>query len=747
MGNCFACADPHNKQSAGEYTWKDVAAAKASEGDEAASILQGTSHSRLSIAVSCSGLRRADLLTKSDPFAVLFELRDDGSRKEVCRTELITNCSDPAFVRRFELVYRFEKIQRYRLVVVDCDGGQDPESVPHTECNFLGQLDFALAEVVAAAGKKLTRPLTTPRGEAVSSLVVLAASEVKHCREVYRLRLQASGLRNVELVGKADPFLLVSRKQEDGSWLPVLKTNAVMNDLNPVWGEVVVKAVQLNDGDMLCPLRLQVFDYQSSGSHRPMGEVQLSTARLKEMGAAQGAVVSLEPPPGKPPGDYGLLQVSSMVVELRPTFLDYLAAGAEVGFLVAVDFTGSNGDPRQPGTKHYIGGGPTQYELAVMGIGRVLEFYDHDKVFPAYGFGGRKPGVSAASHCFPLGGSPDGACLGVDGLLTAYRQALREWGLSRPTYFSYVIRQAAYVARESVAAGGLVKYTCLLILTDGEVNDFAETVDAIIEASALPLSILIVCIGDEDFGKMKALDADRRRLSNGQRSAVRDIVQFVEFNRFAGDGTRLAQELLAELPGQMVEWCAAHRIPAARTTPATAPTSPAYQAQAQAQAAHAPAPHPPAAKPPPPYPAPGQDSAGPSHVPSWPSSPPFLAPPTPEMAAAQGAPWSPDHVAGVHVGPGGPGPSQGYHPQPGSFQDGTSLSGQALILPERTSPDYPPGLQPDSGPPPGYPDTHEAPPPGYPGRQEEPPPGYPSTQEEPPPGYPLAAQHWGHQQA
>lgn len=39
-------------------------------------------------------------------------------------------------------------------------------------------------------------------------------------------------------------------------------------------------------------------------------------------------------------------------------------------------------------------------------------------------------------------------------------------------------------------------YYVLLVLTDGKLNDYEDTVDLIIKASSLPLSILFVGIGD-----------------------------------------------------------------------------------------------------------------------------------------------------------------------------------------------------------------------------------------------------------
>ena len=42
-------------------------------------------------------------------------------------------------------------------------------------------------------------------------------------------------------------------------------------------------------------------------------------------------------------------------------------------------------------------------------------------------------------------------------------------------------------------------YFILLILTDGVINDMQQTISKVIDASNLPISIIIVGIGEEDF--------------------------------------------------------------------------------------------------------------------------------------------------------------------------------------------------------------------------------------------------------
>lgn len=84
------------------------------------------------------------------------------------------------------------------------------------------------------------------------------------------------------------------------------------------------------------------------------------------------------------------------------------------------------------------------------------------------------------------------------------------------------------------------------------------TKSAIIDASTLPISIIIVGVGDADFEAMNELDSDNVKLSVDERFAERDIVQFVPLNNYlskSGDGIKcqsdLAEEVLAEIPEQL----------------------------------------------------------------------------------------------------------------------------------------------------------------------------------------------------
>ncbi len=81
-----------------------------------------------------------------------------------------------------------------------------------------------------------------------------------------------------------------------------------------------------------------------------------------------------------------------------------------------------------------------------------------------------------------------------------------------------------------------------------------KTIDCIIGGSALPLSIVIVGVGNANFDGMNQLDGDNGLFNSKGLRCPRDIVQFVPFRDVQMNGDILAKELLAELPRQVVQY-------------------------------------------------------------------------------------------------------------------------------------------------------------------------------------------------
>ena len=59
------------------------------------------------------------------------------------------------------------------------------------------------------------------------------------------------------------------------------------------------------------------------------------------------------------------------------------------------------------------------------------------------------------------------------------------------------------------------------------------TKDLVVASSHLPLSIIIIGVGEENFQLMKQLDSDDALLRNSRgEQALRDVVQFVKFKKY-----------------------------------------------------------------------------------------------------------------------------------------------------------------------------------------------------------------------
>lgn len=83
---------------------------------------------------------------------------------------------------------------------------------------------------------------------------------------------------------------------------------------------------------------------------------------------------------------------------------------------------------------------------------------------------------------------------------------LRGIELYGPTYFAPMLKQFKYWI-ENCPVEKL--YHIILILTDGDVHDLEDTVDIIVGMSRLPVSIIIIGLGNGgDFSKMEILDGD-----------------------------------------------------------------------------------------------------------------------------------------------------------------------------------------------------------------------------------------------
>lgn len=507
----------------------------------------------------------------SDPYAVLTLLSPDPNQEArvLGQTEAIKNDLSPHWVETFEVDYVFAASTRVNVGVYD-------EIRKSKKDKPMGSAIFEIGEVLGTIGCIKAKRL---KGGGV---LFCRVEKVKAAHAgILNFQFQGRNLNNVSsMMGKVNPFFEMSKRSTGNAWQITYRSEALKKNQNPKWKAVSISMSDICNGDQNQPVLITIKDWDKKGKHRTIASVEASVSAIthssidnaypfeltknnKAAGQIEVPFACIEGAQSAPPIPK---QSSRSSVEVlappfkaspiippptRPKFVDYLTGGLELQLSVAIDFTGSNGDPRKPGTLHYIdrlGGQLNDYEKALTAVGAIIGRYDSDQQFPMFGFGAKFGGI--INHSFQLGGTTEVS--GITGMLDAYRSTFQTGlTMSGPTEFTEIIEKAASQARNKQQYAkqvGKQAYHILLILTDGAVSNVQRTRRIIAAASDAPLSIVIVGIGNADFSAMQFLD-DFQEQDKG-----RDICQFVEFQRHESNKTHLTQATLEEIPDQVVDY-------------------------------------------------------------------------------------------------------------------------------------------------------------------------------------------------
>ncbi|KAG7154014.1 copine-8-like [Homarus americanus] len=522
--------------------------------------------SLVEITVSCRNLRDSDVFSKSDPVCVLLH-QPFGSKQwtEFKRTECIDNNLNPDFATKIPITYHFEEQQNLKFMVYDID--YESQNLDHHD--FLGEYACTLAHL--ASSRTVHKPLVNKNHSGDNGSILIVTEELNSCKEELAVQFVGKNIENRSWFFSISPFLEFFKANEDGTFTLVHRTEPAHSTENPVWKEFSAPLRSFCNGDYDRNIQVKCKNFKSSGDHKLIGSFNTTVRKLIEgPGPSNTYWIINEERKKKKGSSYknsGEVMVNKAHVRQVYSFIDYIKGGMEINAFIAIDFTASNGNPQTPQSLHFItAAAPNQYAQAIQSVGVIIEDYDTDKYFPVLGFGAKMPpDYSQVSHEFFVNGDPSNPyCHRVQGVLEAYYQCVRRVQLYGPTNFSPIIN---HVARFASSNQNGEKYFILLILTDGIITDMPQTKEAIVNASALPMSIIIVGVGNADFDNMEELDGDTVRLSSNGRYASRDIVQFVPFRDFLKGhsdphtaGIRLAREVLAEIPTQILSFMKANNI-------------------------------------------------------------------------------------------------------------------------------------------------------------------------------------------
>ena len=249
------------------------------------------------------------------------------------------------------------------------------------------------------------------------------------------------------------------------------------------------------------------------------------------------------------------------IQEQNYTLEEYLEKGISIKLDIGIDFNSSNMHKDSSTPLPYVSSGKykNDYEEAIGISASIIDPYmKYNKSYSVYGFGGINQGQNNPNLCFNVNFQEDPKYNSIEGVLQAYRTCLKRITLNGPSRFSPLIQK---VIDDIKLEENNLKYHILLIVTNGVINDLQETINVLVEGSFLPLSVVIVGVGNGNFNDMITLDGDNIPLTNSQKmKRLRDLVQFVPFNKYRNNETELRNQVLEEIPRQVTQYYMMNKI-------------------------------------------------------------------------------------------------------------------------------------------------------------------------------------------
>ena len=504
----------------------------------------------------------------SDPICVVSTKNEQTGRwEEQGRTEIIANKTTGQFVKKVFVKYRFEQPCQIRFSLYDCDDSfksNDASNIDISRQDFLGYAECDISEIVGMESQTMTLQ-DVPKGQiTVHVMPKPITNDILHIFPHFT----NLNFRNFCLFGccmsGASVYMVISIKSGQ-DYINVYRSDYVITTGNGFFPRIDIEVSKLGNLDI--PFRIEVYRFDNPNSVL-VGQVDTTLDNL--MRSERLDLHNQEVQRRNRRGNVGQLIFDEKQIINRPTFMDYIRHQLQIGFQIVIDFTGSNGDPKTPSSLHhlapvspsspfYTSGFETmsEYMKAIKLLYNVVHGYDSDGMIPLWGYGALIPtsnGGKINSWDFAINGDDANPSVhGMQGVMEAYTHALTNIELSGPTHFAPIIRKVTRLKREEMARG-TIQFDIVTILTDGEINDMRDTIDAIVDASDLPMVFLIVGIGNGQFVNMKYLDADGTVLkASSGKKALRDNVQFVKFNDYRDNPFKFSEEALAEIPTQLVD--------------------------------------------------------------------------------------------------------------------------------------------------------------------------------------------------
>ena len=396
-------------------------------------------------------------------------------------------------------------------------------------------------------------------------------------KATFHIGLKCLNVKNVDFFSNSDPYLVLYRpadthimaltKEEvpERAWTALFKSEYKKNDLNPTFEPFAMSKWKLCRANMNVILKFEIWDHATFSKDKLISTGYTTPARIM---SEEGKFLNTFDPKDKFGGTIVFARFDEKKFYL---FNEYVDAGVQLRVIMAVDCSGS--------TKEFhkidLEGPPDLFERAIKETATILIKKEKSNRFAFLGFGAKVKGCRHPTFAFNHEKSERNLSVNsVEEALELYHKVYPAIEPEEPTNLAAVIERVKMMILHQDSRNFKI-YTLLVVLTDGDISDRQETIDKIVECSQLPLSIILVGIGQKNFDdceyfesgfevekstekkkkkkKGNYLITGRLKSSNG-KEAMRRIVRFVYYQNYISKQKELEEALLKEVPRQMTEF-------------------------------------------------------------------------------------------------------------------------------------------------------------------------------------------------
>jgi hypothetical protein len=225
------------------------------------------------------------------------------------------NSNNPEFIKHIRSVWLFETTQQMKIRVFHAD--KETEYL-EDESHMVGEATFTLSKLFETHRNRVLNCGLTNYNQ---GSVEIRVDSVVENRDYANIQFSCHLNNTTNWVSSPKPFIILKRINEDKSWTTVMSytDKNVKATLTPDFAAIRIPLSTICNGDVYCPMLLQVYDCETDHKHDLIGQVETSIHALI---SSNGEPLYLKTAAGV---EAGTLRANHASVTQRPTITDVSA--------------------------------------------------------------------------------------------------------------------------------------------------------------------------------------------------------------------------------------------------------------------------------------------------------------------------------------------------------------------------------------------------------------------------------------